>query len=177
MVKCNVRLLRITGTELVEEVIQDCWGGQLDNFCADLSFDGRRICLHTCEIKIGAKQVNGTILEGDAKDVAIECLGKHEANVVLTKECGEKILLPFVIHQAVMTLWRQFDVLLYVQGSNPRRVQGDKTHKVEFQLDLNKLDLLLATIGDLPILNWQKDGRIGGGGCVIYLLTIIVVKQ
>jgi hypothetical protein len=75
-----------------------------------------------------------------------------------------------------MTL-RQFNIILYAQGSNSWWVQGDKTHKIEVQLDSNKLDLPLATIGDLSVLNWQKDGRIGGGGCVIYVLTSIIVKQ
>ncbi len=50
-----------------------------DNFQADLSFGGCRVHLHTREIKIGAKQVDGTILEGDAEDVAREFLGRHEA--------------------------------------------------------------------------------------------------
>ncbi len=94
-------------------------------------------------------------MEGDAKDVAREFLGRHEANVVRTKECGETILLPFVIHQVLMTLW-QFNIILYAQGSNSRWVQGDKTCKIEVQLDLNKPDLPLATIGDLPVLNWQR---------------------
>jgi hypothetical protein len=170
MVKSSVRLLGITGAELVEEVIQDGWGGQ-----ADLSFDGLRIRLCTCKIKIGVKQVDGTILEGDAEDVTREFLGRHEANVVWTKECGEMILLPVAIHQVSMTLW-QLNIIFYVQGSNPRWVQGDKTCKIEVQLDSNKPDLLLATIGDLPVLNWQKDSQIGSGGCVIYLLTSIVVK-
>jgi hypothetical protein len=119
MVKSSVQLLGITGAELVEEVIQDRWGGQLDTFQADLSFDGRRIRLRTREIKIGAKQVDGTILEGDAKDVAREFLGRHEANVVRTKECGERILLPVAVHQVSMTLW-QFNIILYAQGSNPQ---------------------------------------------------------
>ena len=88
MVKSSVRLLGITRAELVEEVIWDGWGDQLDNFHADLSLDGCRIRLCTREVEIGAKQVNGTILEGDAKDVVREFLGRHEANVGLTKECG-----------------------------------------------------------------------------------------
>ncbi len=114
-------------------------------------------------------------MEGDTEDVAREFLGRHEANVVWTEECGEMILLPFVIHQVLITLW-QFNIILYAQGSNSRWVQGDKTCKIEVQLDLNKLDLPLATIGDLPVLNWQKDGQISGSGCVIYVLTSIVVK-
>ncbi len=123
MVKSSVRLLGITRAELIEEVIKDGWGGQLDNFQADLSFDGRcRIRLCTREIKVGAKQVNGTILEGDANDVAREFLGRHEV------ECGETILLPVAIHQVLMTLW-QFNIILYAQGSNHRWVQGDKTCK------------------------------------------------
>jgi hypothetical protein len=152
----QLQLLGITRAELVEEVIQDRWGGQLDNLQADLSFDGCRIHLCTREIKIWAKQVNRTILEGDAKDVAREFLGRHEANVVRTKECGEMILLPVAIHQVSMTLWH-FNIILYAQGSNPRWVQGDKICKIEVQLDANKPDLLLATIGDWPVLNWQKD--------------------
>ncbi len=115
-------------------------------------------------------------MEGDAKDIAREFLGRHEANVVWTKECGETILLPFIVHQVLMTLW-QFNIILYAQGSNSWWVQGDETCKIEIQLDSNKLDLPLALIGDLPILNWQKDGQIGSGGCVIYVLTSIVVKQ
>ncbi len=74
-----------------------------------------------------------------------------------------------------MTLW-QFNIILNVQGSNSWWVQGDETCKIEVQLDSNKPNLPLATIGDLPVLNWQKDGQIGGGGCVIYVLTSIVVK-
>ncbi len=172
MVKSSVQLLGIAGAELVEEVIQEGWGGQLDNFQADLSLDDCRVHLCTREIKLGAKQVDGTILEGDAKDVAREFLGRHEANVVQTEECGETILLPFVVHQVSMTL-RQFNIILYAQGSNSRWVQGDETRKIEVKLDSNKPDLPLATIGDLPVLNWQKDGRIGGGGCVIYVLTAL----
>jgi hypothetical protein len=83
----------ITGTELVEEVIQDGWSGRLDNFWADLSFDGYRIRLSICEIEIEAKQVNGTILEGNAEDVAREFLCRHEVNSIRTKKCGERILL------------------------------------------------------------------------------------
>ncbi len=113
MVKSSMRLLGITRAELVEEVIQDQWGGQLDNFCTDLSLNGCIIHLCTREVKIGAKQVDGTILEGDAKDVVREFLGRHEANVVLTEECDEAALLPFVIHQVAMIL-RQFDGILYV---------------------------------------------------------------
>ena len=48
MVESSVRLLGITGAELVEEEIQDRWGGQIDNVQADLSFNGCRICLYTC---------------------------------------------------------------------------------------------------------------------------------
>jgi hypothetical protein len=114
-------------------------------------------------------------LEGDARDVAKEFLGIHEANVLRTKECGETILLSLVVHQVLMILW-QFNIILYTQGSNPWWVQGDKTCKIKVHLDSNKPDLLLATIRDLPVLNWQKDSRIGGGGHVIYLLTSIVVK-
>jgi hypothetical protein len=91
-------------------------------------------------------------LEGDTKDVAREFLGRHEANVVRTKECGETILLLFIIHQVSMTLW-QFNIILYVQGSNSWWVQGDKTCKIEVQLGSNKPDLPLATIRDLPVLN------------------------
>ncbi len=75
-----------------------------------------------------------------------------------------------------MTL-RQFNIILYAQGSNSRWVQGDETCKIEVQLDSNKPDLPLATIRDLPVLNQQKDGRIGGSGCVIYVLTSIVMKR
>ncbi len=92
-------------------------------------------------------------MEGDAEDVAREFLGRHEANVVRTKECGETILLPFVVHQVLMTL-KQFNIIPYAQGSNSWWVQGDETCKIEVQLDLNKPDLPLATIGDLPVLNW-----------------------
>ncbi len=52
-----------------------------------------------------------------------------------------------VIHQVAMTLW-QFNIILYVQGSNTQWVQGDKACKIKVQLDLNKLDLL-------PINNWR----------------------
>ncbi len=79
-------------------------------------------------------------MEGDAKDVAREFLGRHEANVVRTKECGETILLGFVVHQVSMTL-RQFNIILYAQGSNSWWVQGDETRKIEVQLDSNKPDL------------------------------------
>ncbi len=115
-------------------------------------------------------------MEGDAGDVVRECLGRHEANVVWTKECGETILLPMANNQVSMALW-QFNIILYAQGSNPRWVQGDKICKIEVQLDANKTDLLLATIGELLVMNWQKDSQIGGGGRVIYLLTSIVVKR
>ena len=116
-----MRLLGITRAELVEEVIQDQWGGQLDNFCTDLSINGCIIHLCTREVKIGAKQVDGTILEGDAKDVARKFLGRHEANISQTKECGEAVLLPSVVCQLAMTLG-QFDVILDAQGSRVTRL-------------------------------------------------------
>jgi hypothetical protein len=37
--------------------------------------------------------------------------------------------------------------------------------------------MLLAAIGDGPVLNRQKNGRIGGGGRIVHLLTCFVVKQ
>jgi hypothetical protein len=95
-------------------------------------------------------------LEGAAKDVAREIVGRHEANVVRTEKCGETILLTFVVHQVLMTL-RQFNIVLYAQCSNPRWVQGDETCKIKVQLDSNKPDLLLAAIRDLPVLDWQKN--------------------
>jgi len=41
---------------------------------------------------------------------------------------------------------------------------------------LNELDILLSTISDWPIGDWQKDSRISGGG-IVHLSTSIVVKQ
>jgi hypothetical protein len=37
--------------------------------------------------------------------------------------------------------------------------------------------MLLLAIGDGPVLNWQKDGQIGGGGHLVHLLTRFVMKQ
>jgi hypothetical protein len=48
--------------------------------------------------------------------------------------------------------------------------------KIKVQLDSDKPDMLLAAIKDGPVLNWQKGGRISGGGCIINLITCLVVK-
>jgi hypothetical protein len=53
------------------------------------------------------------MLEGDTEDVARESKGK-----VQTKECGETILLPFVVHQVLIIL-RLIKIILYAQDSNP----------------------------------------------------------
>ena len=79
-------------------------------------------------------------MEGETKDVAREFLGRHEANVVDIKECGEIILLLIAVHQVLMTLW-QFNIRLGTQDSNPRWTQGDEACKIEVQLDSHKLDL------------------------------------
>ena len=47
---------------------------------------------------------------------------------------------------------RQFNIILYAQGSNPGWFQGDKTCNIEVELDSNKPDLLLVATGDLPVL-------------------------
>ena len=77
----------------------------------------------------------------------------------------------------VLTTLEKFDVKLCVQDSNPWWVQGGKACKIEVCLNLNEPDMLLATVGDGPVEYGQTDGRIGGSGRIIYLLTSIVVKQ
>ena len=51
-----------------------------------------------------------------------------------SRPCGETVLLPFVVHQVLMT-FRQINIILCAQSSNPWWVQGDKTCKIEVQLD------------------------------------------
>jgi len=65
-----MRLLGISRAELVEQMIQDRRGGQTDDFQADIGCDGRRSLLLACPIKVGTKQVDGTILKSDTKDVS-----------------------------------------------------------------------------------------------------------
>ncbi len=130
-------------------MIQDVWGGQLDNFQADLSFDCRRVHLCTREIKIGAKQVDGTILEGDAEDVARKFLGKHEANVVQTEECGETILLPFVVHKVSMTLW-QFNIILSRRAVIPGGSRVTRLTKLRFNWTRTNWICLLQQLETCP---------------------------
>ncbi len=70
-----------------------------------------------------------------------------------------------------------FNVILNTNGSNPWWIQCDEAHKIEVQLDSDKPDMLLAAIRDGPVLNWQKDGQIGGSGHIVHLLICFVVKQ
>ena len=155
MVESSVRLLGITGPELAEEVIQDGRGGQFDNFCADLSLDGCRTRLHTWEVKLGQSR-----LMGPSWRVTPRMLRENSWGDMRQMSAGPRNVvrrLPFVIPQVAMILG-QFDVILNTQRSDPRWIQGDKTCKVEIQLDLNKPDLHFAAIEDLPLLNWLKGG-------------------
>ncbi len=57
-------------------------------------------------------------MDGDAKDIARECVDRHEANGVGTKKCGEMVHCSTAIVHVVMTL-EQFNVILKAQDSNP----------------------------------------------------------
>jgi hypothetical protein len=115
-------------------------------------------------------------LKGDTKDIARECIGWHVANVVRAKKCGEMVCCSTDVLHVVMALgW--FNVILNAKNSNPWWVQCDKACKIEVQLDLDKLNMLLAANGDGPILNWQMNGQIGSGGHIIHLLTRFIMKQ
>ncbi len=91
------------------------------------------------------KQVKGTILKGDAKDIAREYVGRHEVNVIRAKKCGEMVHCFTAILHVLMALG-QFNVILNAKDSNPRWVQCHKACKIEVQLDLYKPDMLLEAI-------------------------------
>jgi hypothetical protein len=104
-----------------------------------------------------------------------ECVGRHKMNVIGAKKCGETVCCSTAILHVAIALG-QFNVRLNAKDSNPWWVQCDEACKIKVQLDLDKPDMLLVAIRDGPILNWQKDSQIGGGGCIIHLLTRSVVK-
>jgi hypothetical protein len=100
------------------------------------------------------KQVEGTILKGDAEDIARECVGRHEANVIGAKKCGETVCCSTAVLHVAMALGH-FNLILNAKDSNPCWVQCDEACKIKVKLDLDKPDMLLAAIGDGLILNWQ----------------------
>jgi hypothetical protein len=57
------------------------------------------------------KQVEGTILKGDAKDITRECIDRHEANAVGTEKCAERVCCSTAILHVAMALG-QFNVIL-----------------------------------------------------------------
>ncbi len=157
VVKSSMGLLGIPRAELDEQMIQDGRSCQMDNLHADGGLNHRGVSLCTRKIEVRVKQVEWPILEGDPKDVARKIFSGHEANVVRLKECGKTIHPVYAIDHVTGTL-REFDVKFNMQNSHPWVVQGDETGKIEIHLDPNEPDILLATGGDGPIGNWQKDG-------------------
>ncbi len=115
-------------------------------------------------------------MKDDAKDIMRECVGRLEGNVVGAKKCGETVCRSTDFLHVAIALG-QFNVILNVKDSNPWWVQCDEACKIKVQLDSDKPDMLLAAIGDGPILNWQKDGQIGGSGCIIHQFTCFIMKQ
>ncbi len=53
-------------------MVNDRWGGKTDNLHVDVGFDDSGVCLHSRQIRFGAKQVDWAILKGDAEDIAGE---------------------------------------------------------------------------------------------------------
>jgi hypothetical protein len=109
---------------MIEEAVKDQGSGETDDIRADLCLNCGQVCLSQGEVELGAKQVDGPILEGMRQDITSVVGSRHGTEVSVTEPRSEAIGLVVAICHVKRAL-QQFDVKLDSQDGESLDARRD----------------------------------------------------
>jgi hypothetical protein len=113
-------------------------------------------------------------LNRQVEDLGADVLWAERTEVTGADERGDAVLTTTTIDKGTQGQWK-LDVVRCSKHRRTGRVDNGKRGIIQIQLHLHELDGF-TTIIDGPILEWQKNFRVGDRRGIVDLTTSIVVE-
>jgi len=113
-------------------------------------------------------------LNHQVKNLCPDLLRAERSEITGANERGDAVLHTIPIHKGMQGQWK-LDIICCSKHRRTGRVDIGKRGVVQIQLHLHELDGF-TTIIDGPILEWQKNFRVGDRRGIVDLTTSIVVE-